>query len=132
MDIIAYSKNTDTVDFENKLIKCCKDFSRICRENINAVCSMTITSCHKNIKELKGSSVSNLKIFINNSESVNNTPITKVLNYIEKNYMNDISLFEISALVSFTPHYFCNFFKKETGRSFGVSILSVPCGLFVL
>ncbi len=44
--------------------------------------------------------------------------LNKAIKYIEENYMNPITLDEISSHVAFAPWSFCKFFKKYTGKSF--------------
>ncbi len=44
--------------------------------------------------------------------------IKKALEYIEKNYMKDISLQEISDHSNLSRTYFCNLFKQEAGENF--------------
>lgn len=42
----------------------------------------------------------------------------KVIKYIKDNYMNPITLEEISSYVGFSTWFFCKFFKKYTGKNF--------------
>lgn len=42
----------------------------------------------------------------------------KVTYYVEQNYMNPITLDEISSYIGFSTWFFCKFFKKHTGKSF--------------
>lgn len=44
--------------------------------------------------------------------------IEQVKNYIEKNYMNDISIAEISDTLHMTPNYLSSLFHKKTGMTF--------------
>lgn len=41
-----------------------------------------------------------------------------VLNFINENYDEEISIDKIRALVNLTPNYFCRFFKKYMGKTF--------------
>lgn len=50
-------------------------------------------------------------------ESVNSA-IDIAINFIEKNFYRKITLEETSALLHYTPQYFCSKFKQETGYSF--------------
>ena len=45
-------------------------------------------------------------------------PISKVINYIETNYHEDITLSQVAGLVSMNPSYFSTQFKKKTGATF--------------
>lgn len=45
----------------------------------------------------------------------NNEVVIKVKNYINKNYMNDISVGDIAESIFLNPGYLCTLFKKETG-----------------
>ena len=42
----------------------------------------------------------------------------KTIAYIEKNYMNEITLEEISSHIGFSPWFFCKFFKKHSNITF--------------
>ncbi len=44
--------------------------------------------------------------------------LDKVLQYVEKNYQNNIDLDEISKAVGFSKYYFTRFFKENTGMTF--------------
>lgn len=44
--------------------------------------------------------------------------INQAKEYIEANYMNNITLEELGAYIGFNPSYFSSLFKKETGSSF--------------
>lgn len=41
--------------------------------------------------------------------------VKKVIDYVEQNYMEQISLIDAASLVGLNPEYFCRFFKKYTG-----------------
>lgn len=43
--------------------------------------------------------------------------IIKTIDYMKENYMNSISLDEISKNIHLNPIYFCKIFKEETGDS---------------
>lgn len=45
-------------------------------------------------------------------------PIREAKQYIQANYMNHISLEEVSSVVGFSPAYFSSMFKKESGQNF--------------
>lgn len=45
-------------------------------------------------------------------------PIRTAKQYIQQNYMNPISLKEVSAVVGFNDSYFSSLFKKESGQNF--------------
>lgn len=46
-----------------------------------------------------------------------NPTITQVIDYIESNYSNDISLENLAEIAHRTPEYLCNIFKKCTGST---------------
>ncbi|WP_443977070.1 AraC family transcriptional regulator [Treponema succinifaciens] len=46
-----------------------------------------------------------------------NKKLDLVLDFIKKNYGNDISLEQLSVTAGFSPKYFCRVFKEMTGRS---------------
>lgn len=44
--------------------------------------------------------------------------ITALCDFLEKNYKEDIGLNEIAGKANLTPHAFCRYFKKSTGKTF--------------
>lgn len=44
--------------------------------------------------------------------------LKKVIDYVEKNYMEPLSLKEAASLAALNPEYFCRFFKKYTSFTF--------------
>jgi YesN/AraC family two-component response regulator len=44
--------------------------------------------------------------------------ILPALSYINENYQEDLTLEEVSELLSFDPSYFCRIFKQATGATF--------------
>ncbi len=59
-----------------------------------------------------------------NSVNKNALQINQAKEYIEANYMNNITLEDVGAYIGFNPSYFSSIFKKETGTSF-VEYLSI-------
>ncbi len=59
----------------------------------------------------------------------------KVINYISENYMQNISLNEISKVASMTPPAFCRFFKTRTNKTFSLFLnevrISKACQLLI-
>ena len=53
----------------------------------------------------------------NRNTDLENIP-TKVMKYIEQNYMNDISLSDISNFVALSRGYFCAYYKQKVGENF--------------
>ncbi len=49
--------------------------------------------------------------------SANDDNMHRVLAYMEQNYMNNLTLNQISEVAGFSPNYFCNLFKECTGKS---------------
>ncbi len=50
-----------------------------------------------------------------NSADYGNPIITHVIEYMEANYSEDISLYTLSQVTSRTPEYLCSLFKEQTG-----------------
>lgn len=50
--------------------------------------------------------------------AVNNQIISKVIGYIQGNYMNEVSLTALAANMGVTPEYLSNLFRKEMGINF--------------
>lgn len=50
-----------------------------------------------------------------NSKNMHLRKLTPVLDYIEQNYSNVISLEELASILSVTPEHFCSIFKSGTG-----------------
>ncbi|WP_169833011.1 PocR ligand-binding domain-containing protein [Geosporobacter ferrireducens] len=59
------------------------------------------------------------------AHSKNAELIKTVLSYINKNYMNNITLEEVSGIVYLNPSYFSTIFKKETGVPFSTYLNKV-------
>ncbi|MBQ3115374.1 MAG: response regulator [Clostridia bacterium] len=53
----------------------------------------------------------------NRNAELENIP-SKVMKYIEQNYMNDISLSDISNFVALSRGYFCAYYKQKVGENF--------------
>jgi len=49
--------------------------------------------------------------------SANDANMRRVFDYIEQNYMHELSLNMISDVAGFSPNYFCNIFKEYTGKN---------------
>ena len=65
--------------------------------------------------------LSRYKIIENNNKMLAKPSIVRImpaLEYIDENYYKEISLDEISAVLSLNPYYFCRLFKTATGSSF--------------
>lgn len=61
------------------------------------------------------------RIFSIDNDELENTLIRKispVIEYVENNYSNDISLESVSELLNLHPIYFCRIFKEATGKTF--------------
>lgn len=54
----------------------------------------------------------------NDSSNKNLAQINQAKEYIEANYMNNITLEDVGNHIGFNPSYFSSIFKKETGSSF--------------
>jgi two-component system response regulator YesN len=54
----------------------------------------------------------------NDSTNRNLAQISQAKEYIEANYMNNITLEDVGNHIGFNPSYFSSIFKKETGSSF--------------
>lgn len=60
---------------------------------------------------------------------VKNIPsITKVYDYIRKNYQEKITLEQVAALVNMSPTAFCRFFKHKTQKTFSRFLIEVRIG----
>ena len=53
--------------------------------------------------------------------------LNKVLDYIDENYSQFITVEDIARVVSLTPNYFCRFFKKSMGKTFFEYLNSYRC-----
>ena len=80
-------------------------------------------STSKNIRVLSDSSFSNIINF-----SYGSRRVEKVLEYINKNFSNDINLTEASKIASMTQISFSRFFKSRTGRTFIDTVNEVRLG----
>lgn len=59
------------------------------------------------------------------SDNENLDRILKVFQYVEENYMYDISLRDAASLLHLSDYYFAHFFKKYTGLTFGKYLTKV-------
>ncbi len=59
-----------------------------------------------------------LDLICQDKKQVNAKPIRLAKQYIRENYMNPISLEEVSGFIGFNPTYFSALFKKENGGNF--------------
>jgi len=59
-----------------------------------------------------------LDVIIVDKKQADTKPIRLAKQYIQQNYMNPISLEEVSSFVGFNPTYFSTLFKKENGGNF--------------
>ncbi|HOJ09370.1 MAG TPA: AraC family transcriptional regulator [Clostridiales bacterium] len=55
------------------------------------------------------------KIYLSSSSSIEK--LSKILEYIESNITEDITIDQLAKMASFHPNYFIRFFKKNTGTS---------------
>lgn len=58
----------------------------------------------------------------NHNEKVSNNPnvrvlVTKIIDYLKNNYINEFSLDELSQALSYNPNYLCRIFKEDMGCS---------------
>lgn len=59
-----------------------------------------------------------LSLLEKNSINKNTVQINQAKEFIEANYMNNITLEDVGNYIGFNPSYFSSIFKKETGTSF--------------
>lgn len=52
--------------------------------------------------------------------AANEGNLRRVFEYMEQNYMHNLTLNQISEVAGFSPNYFCNIFKECTGKSVNV------------
>lgn len=80
-------------------------------------------------------SVTELPSFYNSSSYASNELADKINSYIDKNYMNDMSLDAIAKYFGFSKEYFCSLYKKLTGQNLTDTIqevrLSKACDLLI-
>lgn len=60
-----------------------------------------------------------MEVIIEDKRQEDTRPIRLAKEYIQKSYMNPITLEEVSSYVGFNPTYFSTLFKKESGNNFG-------------
>lgn len=69
-------------------------------------------------RELKSVISKSMDIIIEDKKQENMKPIRIAKQYIQENYMRNVSLDEVSNIVGFNASYFSVLFKKETGMKF--------------
>ncbi|GAA0182734.1 PocR ligand-binding domain-containing protein [Clostridium sediminicola] len=95
------------------------DRDRITKINNDIIIKLRET---KNLQDISYWTTKALNEFTENvltlNDSKNSQTIKKAINYINKNYMNNISLDKVSSYVHLNSSYFSTMFKKELGMSF--------------
>jgi two-component system, response regulator YesN len=75
-------------------------------------------SIHKLYQYLSDTLVACLQKALEDKKQLDTKPIREAKQYIQNNYMKQISLEEVSQTVGFNATYFSSLFKKETGYTF--------------
>lgn len=99
-----------------ELILCCADlyqkkepyYELDLSITLRKLCAVLLKECKKERTDQKNSDYG--------TES--NTDIRNAIEYIEKNYRDNITLGNISEFIGMSPNYFSRFFKKTTGATF--------------
>lgn len=107
----------DDIAFERKFDIFVEKFLKLFKERFGAEAELGIKSVFATLKELK---LNIYSLFFQNSSKTNTDAqiILKAKIYIEKNYMNKLTLDDIANHLGITSYYFCRMFKKETGVNF--------------
>jgi len=94
-----------------------EDLIRICESNgaERMIRLISILNRLALIKKTRALTSENFNLL--NLESENENRLQKVINYIVKNYTNEISLKELSELSYMTTNSFCRYFKDRTGKT---------------
>ena len=98
-------------------------------ENINNILSMyerKLPGYCFNILSRVYDMLGNINLFCSGKQNYGNCKVKKdeleklerILNYIDKNYTEDISLEEAAKVLNFSVNYFCRFFKRNLGKTF--------------
>lgn len=123
-DIKICVLSLDDINFEKKLDIFVEDFFELLKERFGAEARLSIKSVFASLKELKLNFYS--MFFEISAKTKNDTnTILKAKMYIEKNYMNKLTLDDIAKHLGVTSYYFCRMFKKETGINFASYLTEV-------
>lgn len=98
-------------------------------ENINSIFTMyesKLPGYYFNILSRVYDMLGNISLYCSQKQSDSSCKLKKdelekvelILNYIDKNYTEDISLEEAAKVLNFSSNYFCRFFKRSLGKTF--------------
>lgn len=123
------------IDFSVYGIKVSKENTAVVRKNLIALTGkQSFEKVILFLKALKNISEDNSLRFISSTgipiqTVVKNIPnITRVFDYIRKNFHEKITLEQIAALVNMSPTAFCRFFKHKTQKTFSRFLIEVRIG----
>jgi YesN/AraC family two-component response regulator len=77
-----------------------------------------IKSREQLLRQVKEVNMDIINKFTHKTLNYNDEKITKLINYLENNYQDDITLASASKAVHVCPEYLCRLIKKETGSTF--------------
>ena len=123
-DIKICVLSLDDINFEKKFDKFVENFFELLKERFGAKAKLSIKSVFATLKELK---LNFYSLFFENSAKLKSdaNTVLKAKMYIEKNYMNKLTLDDIARHLGVTSYYFCRMFKKETGINFASYLTEV-------
>lgn len=88
-------------------------------------CATECNSIDQVFDQLSKVVVESLEKVMDERVNMNTKPIRLAKEYIDKNYMKNITLEDLGKIIGFNPTYFSSLFKKETGASFTEYLLDV-------
>ncbi len=106
-------------DLNEALSEICCNAEQKCEEDISLKININIITFFEKTEDMRTAGL--IKKFVPEiNKNTSQTITSKAKEYINNNYMRDISLFDIAEHVELTPYYFSRIFKKETGSNFSV------------
>lgn len=120
--------STDTVDFADHCQNAIDNFQSETAPVLRLKINIVLQAFYKKISDAKHA-VNDFKIFYDRQENQKicetEDVIKKAVDFIEENYMNPISISDVSHAVYLSPFHFSRLFKNSTGETIANYVISV-------
>lgn len=124
LTVLTFFKGRPAELFSAQIKELFSGLTTLCSEVLSVSLTINTSHIYENISALKKSENIFIKSF-RNAQSDMDKKIKIAKSYVENNYMNDISIYNISDLVELSPYYFCEHFKKNEGLSFTAYVTQI-------
>ncbi len=110
ISIISFYSEDSSADFKQRLLELYNNLKSFCHEILKVSITIKDSMFYNNLEEFKNTSGNNYK-----NPAYNVDKITLAVEFINKNYMKDLSVYDIADIVGLSPYYFCKQFKNDKG-----------------